>query len=178
MTTQDALDDLQAFLEKAVQEMGMKYQREEIDPPKYVTPYVAQCYWPHKNFIPGCFQTPGILIALDTAEDTGQENTLDVRLVCTTYGGGMYRDTQIPDASGYKDLLSMMERLKTSLITQWALGRGNLRRPLEMGMYDSELSWPYWYGYLRLSLDIPVTEYPMRGDYSNEMEDFLHGLRG
>ena len=39
-------------------------------------------------------------------------------------------------------------------------------------------SWPYWYGYLRLSLDIPVTEYPMRGDYSNEMEDFLHGLRG
>ena len=89
-----------------------------------------------------------------------------------------YRDTQIPDASGYKDLLSMMERLKTSLITQWALGRGNLRRPLEMGMYDSELSWPYWYGYLRLSLDIPVTEYPMRGDYSNEMEDFLHGLRG
>ena len=29
MTTQDALDDLQAFLEKAVQEMGMKYQREE-----------------------------------------------------------------------------------------------------------------------------------------------------
>ena len=118
------------------------------------------------------------MIALDTAEDTGQENTLDVRLVCTTYGGGMYRDTQIPDASGYKDLLSMMERLKTSLITQWALGRGNLRRPLEMGMYDSELSWPYWYGYLRLSLDIPVTEYPMRGDYSNEMEDFLHGLRG
>ena len=89
-----------------------------------------------------------------------------------------YRDTQIPDASGYKDLLSMMERLKTSLITQWALGRGNLRRPLEMGMYYSELSWPYWYGYLRLSLDIPVTEYPMRGDYSNEMEDFLHGLRG
>lgn len=178
MTTQDALDDLQAFLEKAVQEMGMKYQREEIDPPKYVTPYVAQCYWPHKNFIPGGFQTPGILIALDTAEDTGQENTLDVRLVCTTYGGGMYRDTQIPDASGYKDLLSMMERLKTSIITQWALGRGSLRRPLEMGMYDSELSWPYWYGYLRLSLDIPVTEYPMRGDYSNEMEDFLHGLRG
>lgn len=178
MTTQDALDDLQAFLEKAVQEMGMKYQREEIDPPKYVTPYVAQCYWPHKNFIPGGFQAPGILIALDTAEDTGQENTLDVRLVCTTYGGGMYRDTQIPDASGYKDLLSMMERLKTSLITQWALGRGSLRRPLEMGMYDSELSWPYWYGYLRLSLDIPVTEYPMRGDYSNEMEDFLHGLRG
>ena len=103
---------------------------------------------------------------------------MDVRLVCTTYGGGMYRDTQIPDASGYKDLLSMMERLKTSLITQWALGRGNLRRPLEMGMYDSELSWPYWYGYLRLSLDIPVTEYPMRGDYSNKMEDFLHGLRG
>ena len=178
MTTQDALDDLQAFLEKAVQEMGMKYQREEIDPPKYVTPYVAQCYWPHKNFIPGGFQNPGIFSALDTAEDTGQENTLDVRLVCTTYGGGMYRDTQIPDASGYKDLLSMMERLKTSLITQWALGRGNLRRPLEMGMYDSELSWPYWYGYLRLSLDIPVTEYPMRGDYSNEMEDFLHGLRG
>ena len=72
MTTQDALDDLQAFLEKAVQEMGMKYQREETDPPQYVTPYVAQCYWPHKNFIPGGFQTPGILIALDTAEIVGK----------------------------------------------------------------------------------------------------------
>ena len=175
MTVQDALDDLQKFLEQTVLDLNMKYQQEETRPPLYVTPYVAQCYLPHKNFSPVDFQSPGILIALDTAEDTGQENPLDVRLVCTTYGGGMYQDTQIPDASGYKDLLSMMERLKTALITRQAIGRGGLRKPVEMGMYDSELSWPYWYGYLRLSLDIPVTEYPMRGELSKEMEDFLHG---
>lgn len=175
MTAQDALDDLQAFFEKAIQEMQMTYQQEETDPPVYVAPYVAQCYWPHKNFIPGDFQAPGILIALDTAEDTGQENTLDVRLICTTYGGGKYQGTDIPDASGYKDLLSMMERIKTALVTQQAIGRGGLRRPIEMGMYDSELAWPFWYGYLKFSLDIPVTEYPMHGDLSAEMEDFLYG---
>lgn len=175
MTTQDALDDLQSFLETTVQDLKMKYQQEETDPPVYVTPYVAQCYLPHKNFSPVNFQTPGILIALDTTDDTGSENTVDVRLVCMAYGGGFYADTQIPDASGYKDLLSMMERIKTALITQQAIGRGGLRKPITMGMYDSELSWPYWYGYLKFSLDIPVTEYPMRDVYSKEMEDFLHG---
>lgn len=172
MTTQDALDDLQAFLEKAVQEMGMKYQREEIDPPKYVTPYVAQCYWPHKNFIPGGFQTPGILIALDTAEDTGQENTVAIRLLCTTYGGGYYEGTGIPDSKGYIDLINLMERLKVALITQWTLGRSALNKPVQMGMYDAELAWPYWYGYLSFDLQIPVTEYPMR---NAEMEAFLNG---
>ena len=175
MTTQDALDDLQGFLEKAVQELHMTYQQEETDPPLYVTPYVAQCYLPHKNFSPVDFQTPGILIALDTADDTGREHTVDVRLVCTAYGGGTYQGTQIPDASGYKDLLSMMERLKTALVTQQAIGRGGLRKPITMGMYDSEMAWPYWYGYLKFSLDIPVTEYPMRGDLTTEMEAFLHG---
>lgn len=177
MTTQDALDDLQNFLQKAVQEMKMAYQKQETDPPEYVTPYVVQCYWPHKNFIPGDFQAPGILIALDSTEDTGRENTVDVRLVCTTYGGGKYQGTDIPDAYGYKDLLSMMERLKTALVTQDTIGRSGLRRPISMGMYDSELAWPFWYGYLRFSLDIPVTEYPMRGEYTNEMEAFLYGDR-
>ena len=153
----------------------MKYQQEETDPALYVTPYVVQCYLPHKNFTPVNFQVPGILIALDTAEDTGQENTLDIHLICMTYGGGVYEGTQIPDASGYKDLLNMMERIKTALVTQQAIGRSGLRKPIVSGMYDSELSWPYWYGYLRFSLDIPVTEYPMRGEYSKEMEDFLHG---
>lgn len=175
MTVQDALDDLQAFLEQTVLDLNMKYQQEETRPPLYVTPYVAQCYLPHKNFSPVDFQSPGILIALDTAEDTGQENTLDVRLVCMTYGGGDYEETGIPDAKGYKDLLSMMERLKTALITRQAIGRGGLRKPVEMGMYDSEMAWPFWYGYLKFSLDIPVTEYPMRGELSKEMEDFLHG---
>lgn len=175
MTVQDALDDLQGFLEKAVQELNMTYQQEGTAPPQYVTPYVAQCYLPHKNFSPEDFQTPGILIALDTADDTGRENTVDVRLVCMTYGGGFYDETRIPDADGYKDLLSMMERLNTALVTQQAIGRGGLRRPITMGMYDSELAWPYWYGYLKFSLDIPVTECPMRGELSAEMEDFLHG---
>lgn len=175
MTTQDALDDLQRFLEKAVQKLNMTYQQEGTDPPRYVIPYVAQCYLPHKNFTPVDFQSPGILIALDTAEDTGRDNTLDVRLVCMTYGGGFYDETRIPDAEGYKDLLSMMERLKTALITQQAIGRGGLQLPIEMGFYDSELAWPYWYGYMKFSLDIPVTVYPMVDGISKEMEDFLHG---
>lgn len=175
MTTQTALDDLQKFLEQTVLDLDMKYQQEETDPPLYVTPYVAQCYLPHKNFSPVDFQAPGILIALDTTEDTGRENVVDVRLVCMTYGGGNYEETGIPDAKGYKDLLSMMERLKTALITRQAIGRGGLRKPVEMGMYDSDMAWPFWYGYLKFSLDIPVTEYPMRGELSQEMEDFLHG---
>ena len=39
-------------------------------------------------------------------------------------------------------------------------------------MYDAELAWPYWYGYLSFDLQIPVTEYPM---CNTEMEDFLYG---
>lgn len=172
MTVLDALKDLKACLEKVLSEGDMLFQQEETDPPQYVKPYVQICYYPHKNFTPGGFQAPGVLISLDEAEDGPQENTVAIRLLCTTYGGGYYEGTGIPDNKGYIDLINLMERLKVALITQWTLGRSALNKPVQMGMYDAELAWPYWYGYLSFDLQIPVTEYPMR---TAEMEEFLHG---
>ncbi len=64
-----------------------------------------------------------------------------------------------------------MERLKIAIVNQWTFGSGTLEKPINMGMYDTELAWPYWYGYISFTVQIPATEYVI----NKEMEDFLHG---
>lgn len=172
MTTLDALKDLKTFIENFVKESEMTFQREESDPPEYVIPFVQICYFPHKNFTPGLFQSPGVLVSLDEDEDGAQDNSMSIRLICGTYGGGYYEGTGIPDAKGYLDLLNLMERLKVALITRYTIGRGAINKPIQMGMYDTEITWPYWYGYLTFDVQIPATEYPM---YNTKMEEFLYG---
>ena len=98
MTVLDALKDLKACLEKALSEGDMLFQQEETDPPQYVKPYVQICYYPHKNFTPGGFQAPGVLLSLDDAEDGPQEHTVAIRPLCTHPGGGYYHAHGTPDS--------------------------------------------------------------------------------
>lgn len=175
MTLLDALKDVKTFVEGQVEQLNIRLQEEGGD--EYVEPYVEICFFPHKNFTPGGFQSPGILISADNATDDAREHTATIRLLCSTYGGGFYEDeggfqTDIPDGSGYLDLINLMERLEIALAAEAAVGRCTVRKPIELGVYDTEPSWPYWYGYLQFSIDLPANEYVI----SKETEGFLHGL--
>ena len=139
-------------------------------------PYVEICYLPHKNFTPVGFQTPSVLVCFDGSRDTGRDRMMDVRILCSTYGGGFYDSTTIPDAKGYEDLLSLMEWLQTILVTRWTIGRASLNRPIESGMYDTELSWPYWYGYISFDVPLTVIEYPISDGITEEAKEFLYGV--
>lgn len=173
MTPLDALKDLKKYIEESLTNANYTLQKEEST--DLVVPYVEICYLPHKNFTPTGFQTPGVIICFDETRDTGKERTMGVRILCSTYGGGFYDGTTIPDAKGYEDLLNLMEWLQTALVTKWTIGRASLIRPIESGMYDTELSWPYWYGYVAFDVSLTVLEYPLSDEISEEIKDFLYG---
>lgn len=171
MTILDTLKSLKIFVETTIKEQNFKFQKENTQD-ELVTPYVEICYFPHKNFIPFGFESPAILISFDNDNDGANEHSVDIRLICSTYGGGYYENTAIPDNKGYIDLINLMERLKISIINKWTFGSATLEKPVQIGIYDTELSWPYWYGYISFTLQIPATEYVI----NKQMEDFLHEL--
>lgn len=173
MTPLDALKDLKLYIQKSLTDANYTLQKEEST--DMVVPYVEICYLPHKNFTPTGFQTPGVLICFDEARDTGKERTMGVRILCSTYGGGYYDGTTIPDAKGYEDLLNLLEWLQTVLLTKQTIGRASITRPIECGIYDTELSWPYWYGYVSFDVPLTVVEYPLSDDMQQEIDKFLYG---
>jgi hypothetical protein len=159
MVTLDFLKELKKFIQTEVASK-IKLQKEESDPPEYVHPYVEICYLPHKNFSPYDFQVPLILISLDDGEDGAESHSISIRLTLATYGGGFYEETKIPDAKGYIDLLNLIEITKQALITKSVINeKGIVERPVSYGMYDTELIYPYWYGYITFTASIQATEY-------------------
>jgi len=164
MVTLDFLKKLKNFLQIEVANKIL-LQKEETEPIEYVNPYVEICYLPHKNFAPYDFQVPLLLISLDDGEDGANEHTLSIRLTLATYGGGFYKDkdsydTKIPDAKGYIDLMNFIETTKQALISKSIiLETGRIEKPVSYGMYDTELIYPYWYGYITFTASIQATEY-------------------
>lgn len=160
MTTIEALKSLKAFLEKEVAE-GIELQKELSDPVEYVHPYVSIITLPHKNFMPVNFQVPHILIGLINGDDKTDEHALQIRIACATYGGDVafQNENNIPDEKGYLDLLTLLERIKLKLINSTIIeGDCIVEKPITYGIYDEQLTYPYWYGYLQFTLQIPIVE--------------------
>lgn len=165
MTAVEALKGLKDFLEKEVaQSIVLLKEGVTIEEPEYVNPYVALVSLPHKNFMPVNFQVPYILIGLANGTDDADEQTLDIRIQFATFGGNfMFKETaNIPDSSGYIDLLNLIERTKSKLIHQAAIpNSGVVEKPFNYAIYEEQLTYPYWYGYLSFSMQIPKTERQM-----------------
>ncbi|QNU67261.1 hypothetical protein EHE19_001575 [Ruminiclostridium herbifermentans] len=158
MVTLDFLKGLKEFLQTEVANK-IQLQKEETNPIEYVNPYVEICYLPHKNFAPYDFQVPLLLITLDDGSDGADKHELSIRLILATYGGGFYEDTKIPDAKGYIDLINFIEFTRQALINKSVINElGTVQRPVNYGIYDTELIYPYWYGYITFTASIQSTE--------------------
>ena len=166
MTALDALRSIKSFIEREVAS-GIELQKEHSDPPEYVNPYVSIITLPHKNFMPVNFQVPHILIGLENGTDDTEEHALRIRISCATYGGSVAFQEQnnIPDEKGYLDLLTLLERIKAKLINE-AIIEGDcvVERPVTYGIYDEQLTYPYWYGYLQFTVQIPIVEAKLSED--------------
>lgn len=162
MTALEALEGLKTFMEKVAADI--KLPKENTNPVEYVTPYVGLITLPHKNFMPVNFQVPYILIGLVNGNDNEHENVLSIRIACATYGGDIkFAETaNIPDESGYVDLINLLERIKNKLVNEAVIEKaGALNKPIMYGIYDEQLTYPYWYGYLSFDLQIPVSQRQM-----------------
>lgn len=165
MTAADALKSLKKFLETEVAS-SIRLPKEGLTTQKteYVNPYVALITLPHKNFMPVNFQVPYILAGISNGSDAGEEHSLNIRLQFATFGGNiMFKETaNIPDSGGYIDLLNLMERTKERLISAGVIGgNGTVEKPIDYGIYDEQLTYPYWYGYMTFKLQLPISQRPM-----------------
>lgn len=169
MTAVDNLKGLQKFLEEEVAaSIRLRKEGATTEEPEYVHPYVALITLPHKNFMPVNFQVPYILIGLVTDTDAADAHSLNIRLQFATYGGNIiFKETaNLPDSSGYIDLLNLMERTKEKLINNPVIkGGGVVNKPFTAGIYDEQVTYPYNYGYMAFDLQIPVTQ--------RQMQEFL-----
>lgn len=161
MTVVDCLLKMKTFLEKEVaSSIMLRKEGVTTEEPEYVHPYVGLISLPHKNFMPVNFQVPYILIGLTTGDEAENEHVANIRIQFATYGGNnMFQETaNIPDSSGYIDLLNLMQRTKEKLINAAVIeGGGVINKPLSYGIYDEQVTYPYWYGYMTFILQMPIT---------------------
>lgn len=160
MTALDALKSLKLFIENEVANT-IELQKEGSNPVEYVHPYVSIITLPHKNFMPVNFQVPHILIGVENGTEDTDENKLQIRIACATYGGSVTFQAQnnIPDEKGYIDLLNLIERIKLKLIDKTIIeGDCVVEKPITYGIYGEEFTYPYWYGYLQFAVQIPLVQ--------------------
>lgn len=164
MTALDFLKDLEIFLNNEVlQEVKLLSDNGS----GYVHPYSAIMHLPNSNFTPQGFNVPYMAIELDNANDDAEEHTLDVRITFGVYGGCYYKSetgekTDIPDAFGYIDLLNIIDRSRIAILSRYTLDGGVIRKPITYGTYDVDVPYPYWYGYIKFTAEIPASEFTVR----------------
>ena len=161
MTALDFLKSLKNYIES---EICAKIELQSEASEEYVHPNSYIMHLPNQNFNPKGFTIPFVAIELDTGEDDAEEGTLNIRISVATYGGGYYFDAQenktdVPDGNGYIDLINAIELIKQALLKNPTMnGAGSIRKPISFGTYDTD-AFPYWFGYLRFTADIPTNDY-------------------
>lgn len=150
------LEDLKEFIEEEVAS-SISLLKENTDN-EYVHPYVGLITLPHKNFMPANFQVPHILIGVVSGNnDVSIEHEVTIRCQCATYGGNFQfeEDANLPDEKGYKDLLNLQERLMHALMQKAVVRNCVVDTKFGYGIYDEEMTYPYWYGYVQFAIQIP-----------------------
>lgn len=161
------LQALKIFIEEKVASK-ITLLKERSVPEEYVNPFVGIITLPHKNFMPVNFQVPHILIGLEKGTNNMDKNhTINIRIQCATYGGEYQfeEDANIPDEKGYLDLLNLLERVMHELLQATVIGNCTIDTEFDYGIYDDEMTYPYWYGYIRFSIEIPII--------NRQIEDFI-----
>ena len=156
MTALEALNALKTFIEENVAStILLQKESNTTEEPEMVHPYVALMVLPHKNFSPVAFQVPHILIGFVNGTDGANDHPLQIQMQFATFGGDVDEELNIPDSSGYIDLLNLIERTKNALIQATVINDcGVVDRPIMYGVYTEQLTYPYWYGYMTFDLQI------------------------
>ena len=166
MTAVESLQALKKFLEENVAStIFLQKEGTPSDKPEYVNPYVSLITLPHKNFMPVNFQVPYILVGITQGTDGADEHPLNVQIQFATYGGDIAFEAtaNIPDSSGYIDLLNLIEKTKHELVQAAVINEcGVVDKPILYGVYTDQVTYPYWYGYMTFDLQIATTMRQMK----------------
>lgn len=163
MTVVECLEDLKTFLEKKVAPTILLRKEGLTTEEEFVHPYVALLTLPHKNFMPVNFQVPHMIVGLSNGLDAS-EHSVNIRIQFATIGGNaVFKETaNLPESDGYIDLLNLMERTKEKLVNAAVIGSCVIEKSFDYGIYDEQVTYPYCYGYLNFTMQIPITNRKMK----------------
>jgi hypothetical protein len=146
--------------------------KQGIDKPQMVIPAVTTGCLPHNNFsLYGAenefFQAPYILIGFEDNDIDYEESKIQLLIqVCCYSSSGYIQDPtdesfglNIPDNKAFEDVINLLEWIRQKLIKEGIIAGTTIERPIKIGSYNSkELTYPYSFGYLSLSINSSVQE--------------------
>lgn len=133
------------------------------DYPEYVHPSVTFGTMPHKNFVPYDFAVPLIMWTFDEVNDEGDitdQRTVNLRAYVAAYSSEIYEDekSKLPDNKAFIDLINALEKIYQELSRRHTIKGIGREKSISYGIYDG-LFYPYAYGWLTLTVELPRMEY-------------------
>lgn len=170
MTPYDVLKKFTEFTEKNIantllMRKEVRHTGDIMDKTKpleeFVHPAVAYGTIPHKNFQPLDFQCPMILWTFDEVSDGKTYElgrTVNLRANVSAYSSELYSDDRLPDNKAFIDLINALERMYIELTRRHVINGVGIVGEISYGIYDGAY-YPYAYGYLTLTAEIPRMQY-------------------
>jgi len=127
-------------------------------------PTVTYGTMPHKNFVPYDFCVPLILWTFDEVDDDFETSDgtrkVKLRAYVAAYSSEMYEDekTKLPDNKAFLDLINALEKIYQELSRRHIINGVGREKQITYGVYDG-LFYPYAYGWLTLTAELPRMEY-------------------
>lgn len=167
MNDLDILEKLKSFIEREIaskikleipEETGELQGEYKLDNPSVYIGWIP----PKSSLTETEYTIPSILIMSDGGDDSGDEASINTRLVIATYDPGttLDKDNINLNCKGYKDLLNVITKLRIEFSKQLIIeDLIQIEKPIRWKMYDEQM-YPYWHGQMEFSIKtMPIVTY-------------------
>lgn len=165
MSTMAILEAVQAFLQEKVTPTIKLQKPNDSNVMEYslVNPRVHVGWIPPKGYLPEGMESaiPCLIIGMDDASKDNMEE-YNLRISAAVYSPGLHAPNEsgkiiyTPDFQGYQDLINLIDRTVRTLEENPIIGgKGAVRDPIKWGIYQQEQPYPYWYGWITLTVARP-----------------------
>lgn len=164
MSTMAVLEAVQAFLREKVTPTIKLQKPNDHNVREYslVNPEVHVGWIPPKGYLPEGMESaiPCLIVGMDDASKDSSDKDFNLRISAAVYSPGLHEPDSnggvkyTPDFQGYRDLINLIDR---SLIifeeNPVISGKGTIKEPIKWGVYQQEQPYPYWYGWITLTVE-------------------------
>jgi len=166
MSTVTILEAVQAFLQQKVAPtiLLQKPNDNNVEDYSLVNPSVHIGWIPPKGYLPAGMESaiPCLIVGFDDGTMDDQDSSHNLRISAAVYSPGLHvpnesgEVTYTPDFQGYRDLMNLIDRAVSKMGKNPIIqGKGTIRNPIKWGVYQHEQPYPYWYGWITLTVEKP-----------------------
>jgi len=173
MQTVSSLNEIKKWFEKLIEKEKIQFKQPSQDN-KAVT-YTLTAPAVHIGFVPpngildpGGMRIPCLVVGTPETDGDQDSTIMELQITAIVYDPGEQKadsDHQLqltPNFDGYITLLNFLDRVKVWIQREDGIAdRFQLQSPVKLKTYE-EQPWPYWYGFLSLTVSgapYPVTKY-------------------